>query len=238
MRPLTLLATLVLALMAAAPAQAQLPADVARIQAAVVELADAKRGAAGRVPARERSATRAMAACRTTGPGWRRIRAVRDASQRNAYRRGARLLWRDLSAVAVGGAALDTYRPFFTRFLARLERPLADPVLQAGADALRGRIAYLDAAYSFGSCRSFETLLRRVREFSVGGEDGVAGDYRAGRIYNTFARYVDSRRRRADARHGGSTHRRRLEAARERLVALGGDYGYASYFSAAYSLNR
>jgi hypothetical protein len=220
------------------PAQAQLPPDVARVHSAVVELAAAKQDAKGRAEARGRRAERAMTACRTRGPGWRRIRAVGDRSQRDAYARGARILWRDLAQVARGSGPAELYRPFFRRFLRRLEPPPADPVIAEGVAALRGRFAFLAAAYSFGTCRTFEKLLRGVREFQVGGEHGVAGDYRAGRIHNRFIRYVSARRHKADVRHGGSTYGARLDAARTRIVALGGDYGYASYFTAAWSLRR
>jgi hypothetical protein len=221
-----------------APAQAQLPPDVARVHSAVVELAGAKQNAKGRAEERGRRAERALDACRKRGPGWGRIRSVGDRSQREAYARGARILWRDLAEVARGSGPAEVYRPFFRRFLRRLDPPPADPVIADGVAALRGRFAFLAAAYSFGSCVTFEKLLRGVREFRVGGEHGVAGDYRAGRIHNRFIRYVTARRRRADSRHGGSTYQARLDAARTRIVALGGDYGYASYFTAAWSLRR
>jgi hypothetical protein len=237
-RPIVL-ATALLALLAPAGATAaDLAGDVTRVQSAVRDLSDAKRAAKGEVPRRERRAVRALAKCRINGPGWERIRAVNDPSQRNAYARGARILWRNLNDVARTGAALETYRPAFERFLARFERPMTDPVLQAGIDALRGRIAYLEGAYGFGTCRRFERLLRRVREYRVGGDAGVGGDYRAGRIFNTFKEHVSAEQRRADRRHGGSTYARRLDAAEARLVELGGDPGYAAYFSGAWSLKR
>jgi hypothetical protein len=220
------------------PAKAQLPPDVARVHSAVVELAEAKQNSKGRAEARGRRSERAMNACRTRGPGWRRIRSVGDRSQREAYARGARILWRGLAEVARGSGPAEVYRPFFRRFLRRLDPPPADPVIADSVAALRGRFAFLAAAYSFGTCRTFEKLLTGVREFKVGGEHGVAGDYRAGRIHNRLVRYVAARRRKADARHGGSTYRARLDAARTRIVALGGDYGYASYFTAAWSLRR
>lgn len=224
------------ALAAPASADAQLPADVSRIQAAVVELSKAKREAAGRVAAEKRAAERALAACRSSGSGWTRIRKVRDRSQRNAYARGARMLWKDLQAVALEGAALEVYTPAFERFLRRLEAPFADAVLQAGADAHRKRLEYSRHAYTFGTCATFNRLLRKVRQFKVGGSHGVAGDYYAGRIYNTFVRYVRNRQRAAARRHWGSRYDAALRAAREQLKALGGDEGYATYFAFAHSI--
>jgi hypothetical protein len=238
LRRLILVAALCALPALSSPAEAQLPHEVARIHSAVIELARAKQNTKDRAELRGRRAERAMQACRTRGPGWGRIRSVRDRSQREAYARGARILWRELAEVARGSGPAEVYRPYFERFLRRLEPPPADPVITEGVEALRGRFAFLAAAYSFGTCATFERLLKGVREFQVGGEHGVAGDYRAGRIHNRFVRYVTARRRKSDARHGGSTYRTRLDAARTRIVALGGDYGYASYFTAAWSLRR
>jgi hypothetical protein len=235
---LTLLAALACLLALPAPARAQLPEDVTRIHSAVTELAKAKQRAAPRAAARGRAAARALKACRVSGPGWRRIRSVGDRSQREAYGRAARILWRKLREVAERSGPAGVYAPFFKRFVRRLDPPPADPVLADGVAALRGRFAFLAAAYSFGSCETFERLLRQVREFDVGGEHGVSGDYRAGRIHNRLIGYVSARQRRVNGRHGGATYRARLEAARTRIVALGGDYGYASYFTAAWSLNN
>jgi hypothetical protein len=220
------------------PARAQPPPDVARIHSAVIELAKAKQRAKARAAARDRAAARAMNACRAAGPGWRRIRSVGDSSQRDAYARGARILWRNLSAVAGRSGSAEVYAPLFERFLRGLTPSPADPVLAAGVEALRGRFRFVAAAYSFGSCATFEKQLRRVREFKIGGRHGVAGDYRAGRIHNRLIGYVSTRQQRANARYGGSTFMARLDAARNQIVALGGDYGYASYFTAAHSLNN
>jgi len=217
-------------------ARAAKPEDVVRVEAAVVELSKAKRGAASQVSAGKAAAERALAGCKSSGRGWKRIHAVRDRSQREAYARGAAILWKDLREVALDGAALEVYTPFFDRFLSRFDRPLADPVLEAGVDANRRRIAYNQQAYSFGSCGTFEALLRKVREYKVGGANGVAGDYRAGRVYNIFVRYVAERQRVATRAHWGSQYDSALIAARDELRALGGDDGYASYFAFAHSL--
>jgi hypothetical protein len=159
---------------------------------------------------------------------------VRDASQRNAYARGAKALWADLGEVAAEGAWVEVYTPFFERFLRRFETPLADPVLQAGVDAEWKRLAYGKAAYTFGPCRVFNRVLKKVREFKIGGRHGVAGDYYAGRIHNIFVGYVASRQRAAARAHWGSRYDNALEAARDRLKALGGNEGLANYLVFAF----
>ena len=228
----SLAAVAVLALPASA--HAQKPADVSRVEAAVVELAAAKRSVAGEIASRERAAQAGLNRCKTSGPGWTRIRKVKDASQRNAYRRGARALWKSLGAVALEGARLGAYEPAFERFLRRFEAPLADPVLQAGIDAQRKRLEYSRAAFSFGDCATFETLLKKVREFKIGGRHGVAGDYQAGRIHNVFVGYVADRQRAAARQHWRASYEVALESARDRLKELGGDEGYANYFAFAF----
>jgi hypothetical protein len=220
--------------LAPAAAQAQKPADVTRIESAVVELAKQKHSAEGQRNARERAATNALAACRSQGSGWTRIRRVRDAAQRNAYARGASALWKNLGEVATEGAWVEVYTPYFERFLRRFDNPLSDPVLQAGVDAQRKRLAYDQAAYSFGTCATFNTALQKVREFKVGGSHGVSGDYYAGKIYNDFLRYVSNRQRAAARAHWGSRYDTAIDAARDQLKALGGDEGYANYFAFAF----
>jgi hypothetical protein len=223
-----------LALAAPAGAQSPKPADVTRIENAVVELAKQKSGAAGQVSAHRRAAQAALGGCRTKGTGWTRIRKVRDRAQRDAYARGARALWNGLNGVAAEGAWVEVYTPFFERFLNRFDTPLSDPLLQAGIAAQRKRFAYDKAAYSFGTCATFNTQLRKVREFKIGGSHGVSGDYYAGKIYNGFVRYVANRQRAAARAHWGSREDGALAAARDQLKALGGDQGYASYFAFAF----
>jgi hypothetical protein len=223
-----------LALAAPAAAQSAKPADVTRIENAVVELAKQKSGAAGQVSARRRAAQAALGACRTKGPGWTRIRKVRDRAQRDAYARGARALWNGLNEVAAEGAWVEVYTPFFERFLNRFDTPLSDPVLQAGIAAQGKRLAYDKAAYSFGTCATFNTQLGKVREFKIGGSHGVSGDYYAGKIYGGFVRYVANRQRAAARAHWGSREDNALAAARDQLKALGGDQGYTSYFAFAF----
>ena len=220
--------SVVTSLVLAAPAAAQKPADVTRIESAITELAKLKRASEDQV----RPDT--LAACRTRGPGWARVRRVRDASQRNAYARGARTLWTNLRANAAEGAWVEVYTPHFERFLRHFETPLTDPVLQGGIEAQRHRLAYDQAAYSFGTCATFNKLMTKVREFKIGGSHGVSGDYYAGKIYNDFVRYVSRREAAAARAHWGAHWQSALDAAKNQLVALGGDQGYANYFAFAF----
>jgi UrcA family protein len=232
----TLIASLAAVAVTAVPAaaQAQKPVDVTRVESAVVELAKLKRGSEGRVTAHRRVAQAALAACRSKGPGWARIRRVHDRAQRGAYARGAKRLWAALDQVAAEGAWVEVYTPHFERFLRHFDTPLSDPVLQAGIDAQRHRLAFDQAAYSFGTCETFNRLMKKVREFKIGGSYGVSGDYYAGKIYNDFLRYVPKRQQAAARAHWGSRDDNALEAARNQLKALGGDEGYANYFAFAF----
>jgi hypothetical protein len=112
-------------------------------------------------------------------------------------------------------------------------RPLSDRTLQAGIDAQRHRLAYDQAAYSFGTCATFNREMKKVREFKIGGSRGVSGDYYAGKIYNDFLRYVSRRQAKAARAHWGSRYDSALDAARNQLEALGGE-GYANYFAFAF----
>jgi hypothetical protein len=227
-----LVATLGATLAVAPSAAAQKPEDVVRMENAVTQLAAAKRGAASDVAANERANAQALLKCKSGGPGWKRIRAVKVAAQRGLYTRGAKQLWKDLNEVAVERAALDAYRAAFERFLGRFDRSLTDPVLQAGIDAWRKRIALYEASTGFATCKAFEKLLKPVRQF----KENVRADYLAGDIYNKMVRFVADRRRQAATRHWGSRYDAALSAARAQLVALGGDAGYAAYFSYGHSL--
>jgi hypothetical protein len=230
-----LFVTALAVLVAAAAAAAQVPekpADVVRVERAVTELAVAKRAAANEIAAGERAAAAALAKCRRGGPGWKRIRSVRVPAQRSLYTRGARQLWKELGEVAVERAAFDAYRRSFERFVSRFDQPLDDPVLQAGVEAWRKRLAYYEAATGFGTCATFERLLKPVRQF----KENVRADYLAGDIYNKMVRMVADSRRKAASRHWGSRYDTALRNARTQLVALGGNEGYATFFAFGHSL--
>jgi hypothetical protein len=232
---LVFLAALGASLTAASPVGAKAPEkpeDVVRTENAVIELANAKRAVADKVAAGKRAGARALRKCKSRGPGWERIRAVRVPEQRAVYRRGAKTLWRRLNEVAAETAALDDYQRPFERFVERLDGRLDDPVLQAGVEAWQKRIAYYEAATGFGTCKTFERLLKGVRQF----KENVPADYLAGDIYYRMVRFVANRRRRAAARHWGAGYHAALLSARTQLVALGGDEGYATFFAFGHSL--
>jgi hypothetical protein len=217
----------------AAPGQTpEKPEDVVRVELAVTELAPAKRRAADEVAANKREAEKALAKCEKDGPGWAAIRKVRVPSQRNVYRRGARTLWKALGEVAAEHGAFVAYRPAFERFVGRFERPLADPVLQAGVEAWRKRIALYEAYTPIGTCRQFNKLAGRARQFP----ENVEADYLAGGIYQRMVRFVDNRKRAAARRHWGARYDAALRSARDRLVELGGNDGYATFFAFGHSL--
>ena len=212
---------------------ASLPQDVQRVERAVLELHDAKQDVAAKKAAERRAAERALKRCKSKGPGWDRIRAVKDRSQRGVYVRGAKTLWGDLHEAALDGAALKAYTPAFDHFLKRFDQPLDDAVLQGGIDSLRGRLDYEAAATSFASCKTFEQLTKPIKQF----KPGVSADYLAGNLFQKMSRYVTEQRKAAARKHWPSSQERALDAARTRLAELGGDEGRATYFRYAYSLN-
>src|SRR5215212_1650395 len=213
-------------------ALAQKPEDVTRVERAVTELAPAKRGAADEVAQNKRAAAKALAKCEEDGPGWEAIRAVKIPAQRALYRRGARTLWKALGEVAAERAALDAYRPAFERFVGRFDIPLGDPILQAGVDAWRKRLALYEAYTPIGTCRQFNKLAKRARQFPP----NVEADYKSGDIYNRMVRFVENTKRAAARRHWGAAYDAALRAARERLIELGGNEGHATFFAFGHSL--
>jgi hypothetical protein len=208
------------------------PEDVQRVERAVTELSAAKRNAAGEVKENKQAATKALSKCETAGPGWKAIRAVKIPAQRSLYRRGARTLWKALGEVAAERAAFDAYRPGFVRFLGRFDTPLADSVLEAGVDAWRKRVDLYEAYTPVGTCTQFNRLAKRAREFPP----NVEADYKSGDIYNRMVRFVEQTKRAASRRHWGSRYAAALEAARDRLIELGANDGYATFFAFGHSL--
>jgi hypothetical protein len=206
--------------------------DVLRVEQAVTELAPAKRRAGGEVAANKRAAAQALSKCESEGSGWKAIRAVRVPAQRSLYTRGARTLWKALGGVAAERAAFDAYRPAFERFLRRFDAPLDDSVLQAGVAAWHKRMALYEAYTPIGTCRQFNKLAKRARQFPP----NVEADYKSGDIYNRMVRFVEQTKRAAARRHWGSRYDAALRAARDRLVELGGNEGYATFFSFGHSL--
>jgi hypothetical protein len=229
--------SVLLAVVLVAPASAQVPErplDVVRFEAAMSELGKLKRSSDTQVATRKRQAESALAACRSGGQGWARIKKVRSRAQRNAYARGAKALWAGLRDAALENAWVEVYTPHFERFLRHFATPLSDPVLQAGIDAQRARLAFDRAAYSYGTCATFDAQMKKVREFKIGGAHGVSGDYYAGKIYNGFVRYVSNRQQAAARAHWGSRYENALDAASNRFKELGANEGQANYFAFAF----
>lgn len=98
------------------------------------------------------------------------------------------MLWKELGDLAAERAAFEAYRPGFERFLSRLESPFSHPLLAAGADARRKRIKLYAAYTPLATCRSFNRLARRAREFP----GSLRADYLAGDIYNRMTSFVDT----------------------------------------------
>jgi hypothetical protein len=227
------LSVLCAALFAAAPAAAaDRPQDVQRTERAVLELDRAKRSLVGVVTDRKAAVERSLKTCKSKGKGWKRLRRVRNRSQVRTYRRAARMLWSELHRVGLERAALDVDRSIFQRFLSHFEPPLGDPVLEAGVDAHRHRLAFYEDATSFATCKTFNKLMKSVRGFRGDAE----GDARAGDVFTKLSTFVRDREAAATRKNWGSRYERALEAARERLKALGGNGGYAAYFAFALAL--
>jgi hypothetical protein len=142
------------------------------------------------------------------------------------------MLWAELHRVALDRAALEVDRPIFERFLSHFESPLGDPVLDAGVDAHRHRLAYYEDATSFATCKTFNKLMKSVRPFRGNAE----GDARAGDVFTKLSTYVAGREAAAARKNWGSRYERALQAARQRLKDLGGNAGYADYFAFALAL--
>ena len=64
----------------------------------------------------------------------------------------------------------------------------------------------------------------------------MRADYLAGDIYNRMVRFVEDSKRRAARKHWGARYDAALRAARDQLVALGGNSGYATFFAFGHSL--
>jgi hypothetical protein len=228
-----ILLTVLAALAAASTAMADgKPADVQRVERAVLELDRAKRSLKAEVAARQSAAGRALGRCQSKGKGWKRLKKVRSGTQRRTYRKGARFLWSELHRVAMDRAALEVEHPIFERFLGHFAAPLSDPVLAAGVDAQRHRLAYYDQATPFATCKSFDKLMGSIRTF----RGDATGDARVSAVYMKLTTYVSSLEARATRKHWGSRYERALQAARQQLEALGGNGGYAAYFAFAMAL--
>jgi hypothetical protein len=231
-----------LALPASAGAQASTAAaEVQPIEQAVAELGRAKRSAGDAVARLSRRSSAALADCSSGGPGWRRIRAVKHAPQRNLYAASARRLLADMRLlIDQQQARIGAFGPAFERFVGRLQvAPVSNPVLREGIAAQARRLAsYQDIAKVEASCRVFNKLTARVREFPTRtAEQIVRADYRAAPIGRAIERHVSNQLRAIDRRHGISWRDViTLEQAGDTMVELGSEPGYGIGFQYALSL--
>jgi hypothetical protein len=221
----------VLAVASTAAAQSK-PPEVQRIERAVLELDHSKRAAKADIAASQHDADKALGRCKTGGKGWKRVNKVRNAAQRRSFRRGAKFLWSELHRVAMDRAALEVERPLFVRFLSHFSTPLSDPVLQAGVDAHRHHLAFYEEATSFASCKTFAKLMKSVRNYGT----DATGDARAGDVFTKLTTYVTGREARATRKSWGPRYMRALATAKQRLIELGSNTGYAAYFAFAFAL--
>jgi hypothetical protein len=232
----------VLAVPSAAGAQASTAAaEVQPIEQAVAELGRAKRSAGETVARLSGRSADVLAGCAKSGPGWKRIRAVKHAPQRGLYAASARRLLADMRLlIDQQQARIAAYGPAFERFVARLSAtPVSDPALREGIAVQARRLAsYGDVAKVEASCTVFNRLASRVREFPTRtAEQIVRADYRAAPIARAIERHVSNRLRAIDRRHGISWRDvLTLERAGDAMVAMGSEPGNGVGFQYALSL--
>ena len=217
----------------ASPAAAATP-DTVKLRGALDELWQARGAAKPAQAALLARANKSMAKCRSKGKGWKRIRKLKDASQRRLYAGGARILWRDLHDLAQQSARLRPMRAGMGRYVNRIEAAgITDPTLAAGVAAQRRRLDVQDTMVSLGSCKVFESRLKKVRPISRKGRAQAHFDSLAGAVYSSMARYIEKKRNSSERRFSGQ-----LESSYDRLIALGAPDGEANGFLYALSLAR
>jgi hypothetical protein len=214
--------------------------QVVALEQATIELGRAKRSATGKVARLSRSAS-ILRPCLNGGPGWKRIRAVKNASQRSLYTAAARRLLADMRLLLDGQQPrIVVYEASFERFVASLHAaPVSDPALvEAIAAQARRLAAYRDIRGIAANCSAFNKLTRRVREFPTrSAAQIVRADYRSAPLARKIERHLSSQLSKVDRRHGIS-HRDAvtLAEAAELMVELGGEPGTATGFRYALSL--
>lgn len=215
-------------------------AQVAALSQATAELGLAKRVAAGKVAQLGRSAS-VLRPCLRGGPGWKRIRAVKHASQRSLYTAAARRLLADMKLLLDGQQPrIVVYESPFQRFVADLRAaPVSDPTLNEAIAAQSRRLAaYHDIRGIAVNCAVFNELTERVREFPTRtAAQIVRADYRSAPLARGIERHVSNQLSSIDRRHGISYRdAETLADAAELMVELGGEPGHATGFQYALSL--
>jgi hypothetical protein len=214
--------------------------EVAALEQATAELGRAKRAAAGKVARLSRSAS-VLRPCLRGGPGWKRIRAVKHASQRSLYTAAARHLLADMKLLLDGQQAqIVVYEASFQRFVASLRAaPVSDPTLSEAIAAQSRRLAsYHDIRAIGADCSVFNKLTRRIREFPTRtAAQIVRADYRSAPLARKIERHLSNQLSKIDRRHGISRRdAETLADAAALMVELGGQPGHATGFRYALSL--
>jgi hypothetical protein len=214
--------------------------QVAALEQAIAELGRAKRVAAEKLARLSRSAP-VLRPCLRGGPGWKRIRAVKHASQRSLYTAAARRLLADMKLLLDGQQPrIVVWESPFQRFVASLRAaPVSEPTLiEAIAAQSRRLAAYHDIRGIRADCSVFNKLTKRIREFPTRtAAQIVRADYRSAPLARRIERHVSNQLSKIDRRHG-IFHRdaETLADAAKRMVELGGEPGHATGFQYALSL--
>ncbi|HEU0019053.1 MAG TPA: hypothetical protein VFQ14_02055 [Thermoleophilaceae bacterium] len=214
--------------------------QVAALEQATGELGRAKRAAASKV-ARLSGSSSTLRPCLRGGPGWKRIRAVKHASQRSLYTAAARRLLADMKLLLDGQQPrIVVYESAFQRFVANLRAaPVSDPTLSAAIAAQARRVSsYRDLRAVKANCAVFNKLTKRVREFPTRtAAQIVRADYRSAPLARKIERNISDQLTRLDRRHGiDYRDAETLADAAELMVERGGEPGYATGFQYALSL--
>jgi hypothetical protein len=215
--------------------------ELAPIEQATAELGRVKHSGADKVARLGREGAATLRHCLRGGRGWKRIRAVEHAPQRALYVSAARKLLADMRMLLeVQQPRIAVYLPAFGRYVTQLKAVGVSSPLLGQAIAAQGRrlAAYRDMRSVTASCRVFNRLTARVREFPTRtAAEIVRSDYRATPVARKIERHISNRLAAIDRRHGIS-HRdaRTLEDAAEQMVSAGGSPGAALGFQYALSL--
>ncbi|MBA3261216.1 MAG: hypothetical protein H0T69_01825 [Thermoleophilaceae bacterium] len=136
-----------------------------------------------------------------------------------------------LVAAMAWSTAARGQEPGKTEDVLRVEHGIGE--LAAAKRAVADKVAANKraAARALAKCEK-DGLAKRARQFPP----TVEADYMAGHIYNRMARFVEDTKRTAARKHWGSRYDAALLAARDRLIELGGNEGYATLFSFGHSL--
>jgi hypothetical protein len=213
--------------------------EVAALEQATGDLGRAKRAAASKLA--KSSSASVLRSCVSSGPGWKRIRAVKNRPQRALYAASARRLLADMKLL------LDRQQPRIVAYESAYERfvtdlraaPISDETFTAAIAAHARRLAsYRQVRGLKADCKLFNKLTKRVREFPTKtAAQIVRADYRAAPIARKIERHISGQLASID-RRAGITHRdaETLAEAAELMVELGGQQGYATGFQYALSL--